>query len=74
MNTCKVCSTQFEPWLATFECSNCEDGIEEIYRDWSFEGPYYRQCYQCKGEGEFQSYESSFCCEDCREDYFNPET
>lgn len=72
METCKVCKTQFEPWLATFECNNCEDGIEEVWRDWNFDEPDYRTCYSCKGDGEIQSYEHSFCSEDCREDYFNP--
>jgi hypothetical protein len=72
MNECKVCKARFEPWMTTFQCSNCDDGVEEIWRDWSFDGPDFRQCHNCHGEGEFQSMEQSFCSEDCREDYFNP--
>lgn len=69
MSECKVCKIQFEPWLTTFDCNDCLDGIEEVWRDWSFEEPDYRTCFTCKGEGEIEAYETGFCSEDCREEF-----
>ena len=75
MEACKVCKTEFEPWEAEFDCNNCDEfGQEERWYDWSFGEPDIITCQDCGGKGLTTIMEHSFCCEDCRNEYFNPNT
>ncbi len=75
MNTCTQCKKQFESYKASFECDKCDEygEIERTY-DWSFNGPEYVTCDLCHGDKEYEMEETQFCSDDCREQYFYPQT
>lgn len=71
MKNCLYCNKGFEPWEYEYECDDCDEyGLEERWYDWSFGEPDMRTCSHCHGDKIIKDMESQFCCDDCREEYF----